>query len=60
MPEIPEIGIGAVQVPDIPAWRAMPPQRSPTAPPVTLRIGFPGAGIPGVLSSAKVLDNLNI
>ena len=51
MPEIPEIGIGAVQVPEIPAWRAMPPQSIPVAPPVTLQIGFPVADIPGCVQT---------
>ena len=51
MPEIPEIGIGAVQVPEIPAWRAMPPQSIPVAPPVTLQIGFPVADIPGCVET---------
>lgn len=51
MPEIPEIGIGAVQVPEIPAWRAMPPQSIPVAPPITLQIGFPVADIPGCVQT---------
>lgn len=51
MPEIPEIGIGAVQVPEIPAWRAMPPQSIPVAPPITLQIGFPIADIPGCVET---------
>ena len=51
MPEIPEIGIGAVQVPEIPAWRAMPPQSIPVEPPITLQIGFPLADIPGCVQT---------
>ena len=51
MPEIPEIGIGAVQVPEIPAWRAMPPQSIPVEPPITLQIGFPVADIPGCVQT---------
>ena len=41
MPEIPEIGVKAVAIPEIPEWRAMPPQSIPEAPPITLQIGFP-------------------
>ena len=51
MPEIPEIGIGAVNVPVIPAWRSMPPQSIPTEPPVTLQIGFPVIQVPGCVES---------
>ena len=51
MPEIPEIGIGAVQVPEIPAWRAMPPQSIPVEPPITLQLGFPIADIPGCVET---------
>ena len=51
MPEIPEIGIRAVQVPVIPAWRSMPPQSIPTEPPVTLQIGFPVIQVPGCVES---------
>ncbi|ADD94930.1 hypothetical protein [uncultured phage MedDCM-OCT-S01-C29] len=51
MPEIPEIGIGAVQVPEIPTWRAMPPQSIPVEPPITLQIGFPVADIPGCVQT---------
>jgi len=51
MPEIPEIGIGAVQVPVIPAWRSMPPQSIPAEPPVTLQLGFPVIQVPGCVES---------
>ena len=51
MPQIPEIGIRAVQVPVIPAWRSMPPQSIPTEPPVTLQIGFPVIQVPGCVES---------
>ena len=51
MPEIPEIGIGAVNVPVIPAWRSMPPQSIPTEPPVTLQLGFPVIQVPGCVES---------
>jgi hypothetical protein len=51
MPEIPEIGIGTVDVPVIPAWQAMPPQSIPKAPPVTLQLGFPIADMPGCVET---------
>ncbi|MEK9913294.1 MAG: hypothetical protein VW580_05160 [Flavobacteriaceae bacterium] len=51
MPEIPEIGVQGVSVPEIPAWRAMPPQSIPEAPPVTLDIGFPVANVPGCVET---------
>jgi hypothetical protein len=51
MPEIPEIGIGTVDVPVIPAWQAMPPQSIPKAPPVTLQLGFPAADMPGCVET---------
>jgi len=51
MPEIPEIGIGAVNVPVIPAWRSMPPQSIPVEPPVTLQLGFPVIQVPGCVES---------
>jgi len=51
MPEIPEIGVRAVQVPVIPAWRTMPPQSIPTEPPVTLQLGFPVIQVPGCVES---------
>jgi len=51
MPEIPEIGVGTVQVPVIPAWRSMPPQSIPTEPPVTLQLGFPVIQVPGCVES---------
>ena len=51
MPEIPEIGVRAVQVPVIPAWRSMPPQSIPTEPPVTLQLGFPVIQVPGCVES---------
>ena len=51
MPEIPEIGIGAVQIPEIPAWRSMPPQSIPVEPPITLQLGFPVANIPGCVET---------
>jgi len=51
MPEIPEIGVKAVQVPVIPAWRSMPPQSIPVEPPVTLQLGFPVIQVPGCVES---------
>ncbi len=51
MPSIPEIGVGTVQVPVIPAWRSMPPQSIPTEPPVTLQLGFPVIQVPGCVES---------
>jgi len=51
MPEIPEIGIGAVNVPVIPAWRIMPHHSIPTEPPVPLQLGFPVIQVPGCVES---------
>ena len=51
MSKIPEIGIGTVQVPVIPAWRSMPPQSIPTEPPITLQLGFPVIQVPGCVES---------
>ena len=47
MPQIPEIGVGAVGVPSIGARQVIPPPRLPAEPPVTLMLGFPVADIPG-------------
>ena len=51
MPEIPEIGIDAIKVPEITEWRSMPPQSIPNAPPITLQLGFPVADIPGCVET---------
>ena len=51
MPEIPEIGVGRVYVPEIPTWRGIPPQSIPQEPPVTLMLGFPVADIPGCVET---------
>ena len=51
MPEIPSVGIKSVSIPEIPAWRAMPPQSVPEAPPITLQLGFPVANIPGCVQT---------
>ena len=47
MPQIPEIGIGAIGVPNIGARRVIPPPTLPPEPPVTLMLGFPVADMPG-------------
>ena len=51
MPEIPEIGIDAIKVPEIVEWRSTPPQSIPNAPPITLQLGFPVADIPGCVET---------
>ena len=51
MPEIPEIGIGRIEITEIPAWRSIPPQSIPSEPPVTLMLGFPVADIPGCVET---------
>lgn len=51
MPEIPSVGIKGVSIPEIPAWRAIPPQSIPEAPPITLQLGFPVANIPGCVQT---------
>jgi len=51
MPEIPEIGVGRIGVPEIPAWRIIPPQSLPQELPITLMLGFPVAEIPGCVET---------
>jgi len=51
VPEIPEIGVGRVYVPEIPVWRGIPPQSIPQEPPITLMLGFPVADIPGCVET---------
>ena len=51
MPEIPEIGVGHIGVPEIPAWKGIPPQSLPQEPPITLMLGFPVAEIPGCVET---------
>jgi hypothetical protein len=51
MPEIPEIGVRRISVPEILEWRSMPPQSIPEAPPITLQLGFPVADIPGCVET---------
>lgn len=53
MPEIPEIGVGRVYVPEIPTWRSIPPQSIPREPPITSipGFGFPVADVPGCVKT---------
>jgi hypothetical protein len=56
MAEIPEVGVGSigvgrVYVPEIPAWRGVPPQSIPQEPPITLMLGFPVADMPGCVET---------
>ena len=51
MPEIPEIKLPVISVPEIPSWQALPPQSIPTEPPVTLLLGFPVAEMPGCVET---------
>ena len=51
MPEIPEIGVGRIGVPEIPTWRSIQPQSIPSEPPITLMLGFPVADIPGCVET---------
>ncbi len=51
MPEIPEIGVGRIGVPEIPTWRGIPPQSIPSEPPVTLMLGFPLVDMPGCVET---------
>jgi hypothetical protein len=45
MPEIPEIGVGRIGVPEVRAWLTAPPS-TPDVPPVTLDIGVPVIDLP--------------
>ena len=51
MPEIPEIKLPPISVPEIPSWQALPPQSIPTEPPVTLLLGFPVVDMPGCVET---------
>ena len=51
MPEIPEIGVQQISIPEILEWRSLPPQSIPNAPPITLQLGFPVADIPGCVET---------
>ncbi len=45
MPEIPEIGVRSIQLPEVRTWLTEPPS-VPSAPPVTLEIGTPIIDMP--------------
>jgi hypothetical protein len=51
MPEIPEIGVQQISIPEILEWRSLPPQSIPNEPPITLQLGFPVADIPGCVET---------
>ena len=51
MPEIREIQIGNLNVPQIPEWLMSPPQSIPPVVPVTLNLGTPIVNIPGCVES---------
>jgi len=51
VPEIPEIGVGRIGVPEIPTWRSIPPQSIPSEPPITLMLGFPVGDMPGCVET---------
>lgn len=51
MPEIPEIGVQRISVPEILEWRSLPAQSIPNEPPITLQLGFPVADIPGCVET---------
>ena len=51
MPEIPEIGVGRIGVPEIPTWRGISPQSIPQEPPITLMLGFPVGNMPGCVET---------
>lgn len=51
MPEIPEIGVQRISIPEILEWRSLPPQSIPNEPPITLQLGFPVADIPGCVET---------
>jgi len=51
VPEIPEIGVGRIGVPEIPTWRGIPPQSIPSEPPITLMLGFPVGNMPGCVET---------
>jgi len=61
VPSIPEIGVNQVGVKpigvqEIQAWRSLPPQSIPSAPPITSipGFGFPVANVPGCVESRSV------
>ena len=51
MPEIREIQIGNLNVPQIPEWLMSPPQSIPPVVPVTLNLGTPIVNMPGCVES---------
>ena len=51
MPEIPEIGVQRLSIPEIIEWRSLPAQSIPNEPPITLQLGFPIADIPGCVET---------
>ena len=51
MPEIREIGIGRIEITEIPVWKGIPPQSIPSEPPVTLMLGFPVGDMPGCVET---------
>jgi len=51
VPEIPEIGVERINVPEIPTWRSISPQSIPSEPPVTLMLGLPIVEMPGCVES---------
>ena len=51
MPEIREIQIGNLNVPQIPDWLMSPPQSIPPVVPVTLNLGTPIVNMPGCVES---------
>ena len=51
MPNIPEIKVKQISIPEITSWQAIPPQSIPDAPPITLQLGFPVANIPGCVET---------
>jgi len=51
VPEIPEIGVERIGVPEIPTWRGIPPQSIPPEPPITLMLGFPLVDLPGCVET---------
>ena len=56
MPEIPEIGVERIGVPEIPTWRSISPQSIPSTPPITAipGFGFPIADIPGCVKTRNI------
>jgi len=51
MPEFREIGIGRIEITEIPTWRSIPPQSIPSEPPITLMLGFPVGDMPGCVET---------